>query len=99
MWVNFETTFQEKVVEGSYSKFLKTYFWQYSNQILFEKQNHTSILMISTFKNVVTVVDKDLQKKNLNFSNNGYIKNYWALESQLDTKLQGDQDQNLPKYW
>ena len=32
--------------------------------------------MISTFRNVVTVVDKDLQrKKNLNFSiENGYIK-------------------------
>ena len=55
--------------------------------------------MISTFKNVVTVVDKDLQrKKNLNFSiENGYIKNYWTLESQLDTKLQSVQDQNLIK--
>ena len=37
LWINFET-FQEKVVEGSYSKFHKTYFWQYSNQILFESK-------------------------------------------------------------
>ena len=63
MWVNFERTFQGKLLKAPNSKFLKTYFWQYSNQILFEKQNHTSILMISTFKNVVTVIDKNLQRK------------------------------------
>ena len=37
------------------------------------------------------------KKKSEFLIQNGYIKNYWALESQLDTKLQSVQDQNLIK--